>query len=103
MNIQRPDLQLFDQLLITHVLPTYSHMTRGKLTYLFAHIHAMQQCHIITEQQIQYNFTQFCLHLQHILNDTHISRSKSHDRHQFPTNHQMALTQELITLYESHS
>ena len=41
MAPKRTDLQLFDQLITTHALPTYSQMKYGRIAYLFAHIHAL--------------------------------------------------------------
>lgn len=101
MAIQRTDLQLFDKLILTHALPTYSQMKYGRIAYLFAHVHALQELNIITENYIHTNFSEFCRHLQLITNDQHLSRSKAHIRHQYPTTKQNQLTEEIIKEYKS--
>ena len=85
MAPKRTDLQLFDQLITTHALPTYSQMKYGRIAYLFAHIHALQELNIITENYMHNNFSEFCRHLQQITHDNHLSRSKAHIRHIFVT------------------
>ena len=100
MATKRTDLQLFDQLITTHALPTYSQMKYGRIAYLFAHIHALQQLDIITENYMHYNFSEFCRHLQQITHDKHFSRSKAHIRHQYPTSKQILLTEEIIKEYK---
>ena len=100
MATKRTDLQLFDQLITTHALPTYSQMKYGRIAYLFAHIHALQELDIITENYMHYNFSEFCRHLQQITHDKHFSRSKAHIRHQYPTSKQILLTEEIIKEYK---
>ena len=60
MSAKQTDLQFFDKLITTHALPTYSQMKYGRIAYLFAHIHALQELNIITENYIHYNFSAFC-------------------------------------------
>ena len=100
MAQKRTDLQLFDQLITTHALPTYSQMKYGRIAYLFAHIHALQALNIITENYIHNNFSEFCRHLQRIMKDNNLSRSKAHIRHQYPTSKQILLTEEIIKDYK---
>ena len=100
MAPKRTDLQLFDQLITTHALPTYSQMTYGRIAYLFAHIHALQKLEIISENYIYNNFSEFCRHLQQITHDYNLSRSKAHIRHQYPTAKQILLTEEIIKEYK---
>ena len=100
MAPKRTDLQLFDQLITTHALPTYSQMKYGRIAYLFAHIHALQALNIITENYMHNNFSEFCRHLQLIMKDNHLSRSKAHNRHQYPTDRQVQLTEEFIEEYK---
>ena len=100
MAPKRTDLQLFDQLIITHALPTYSQMKYGRIAYLFAHIHALQKLDIITEIYMHYNFSEFCRHLQQITHDKNFSRSKAHIRHQYPSSKQLLLTEEIIKEYK---
>ena len=100
MAPKRTDLQLFDQLITTHALPTYSQMKYGRIAYLFAHIHALQALNIITENYMHNNFSEFCRHLQLIMKDNHLSRSKAHIRHQYPTSKQILLTEEIIKEYK---
>jgi hypothetical protein len=102
MTKKSTKLQLFDQMLTKHVLPEYSQMKYGKITYLFAHIHAMRSCKIITEQDIIFNFTKFCRHLREILNDNKLSQSKCYDRHNFPSQKQEDLSINLIHLYSQN-
>ena len=100
MAPKRTDLQLFDQLITTHALPTYSQMKYGRIAYLFAHIHALQALNIITENYIHNNFSEFCRHLQRIMKDNNLSRSKAHIRHQYPSSKQILLTEEIIKDYK---
>ena len=100
MAPKRTNLQLFDQLITIHALPTYSQMKYGRIAFLFAHIHALQKLDIITENFIHNNFSEFCRHLQQITHDANLSRSKAHFRHQFPTKKQILLTEEIITEYK---
>ena len=100
MAPKRTDLQLFDQLITTHALPTYSQMTYGRIAYLFAHIHALQKLDIITENYIYNNFSEFCRHLQQITHDYNLSRSKAHIRHYYPTQKQILLTEEITKAYQ---
>ena len=100
MAPKRTDLQLFNQLITTHALPTYSQMTYGRIAYLFAHIHALQRLDIITENYIYNNFSEFCRHLQQITHDYNLSRSKAHIRHYYPTQKQILLTEEIIKEYK---
>lgn len=100
MSAKQTDLQLFDKLITTHALPTYSQMKYGRIAYLFAHIHALQELNIITENYIHYNFSAFCRHLELITNDNHLSRSKAYFRHQFPTTKQIQLTEEILKEYK---
>ena len=100
MAPKRTDLQLFDQLITTHALPTYSQMKYGRIAYLFAHIHALQTLDIITENYMHHNFSEFCRHLQQITHDNNLSRSKAHIRHQYPTSKQILLTEEIIKEYK---
>ena len=101
MATQRTNLQLFDKLIQIYALPTYSQMTYGRIAYLFAHIHALQELDIITENYIRYNFSAFCRHLQLITNDTNLSRPKALIRYQYPTHKQIMLTKEIFKEYKS--
>ena len=100
MAPKRTDLQLFNQLITTHALPTYSKMKYGRIAYLFAHIHALQKLEIISENYIYNNFSEFCRHLQQITHDNNLSRSKAHIRHRYPTAKQILLTEEIIKEYK---
>lgn len=100
MATKRTNLQLFDKLITTHALPTYSQMKYGRIAYLFAHIHALQTLDIITENHMHNNFSEFCRHLQQITHDNNLSRSKAHIRHQYPTSKQILLTEEIIKEYK---
>ena len=100
MATKRTDLQLFDKLITTYALPTYSQMKYGRIAYLFAHIHALQTLDIITENHMHNNFSEFCRHLQQITHDNNLSRSKAHIRHQYPTSKQILLTEEIIKEYK---
>ena len=100
MAPKQTDLQLFDQLITRHALPTYSKMKYGRIAYLFAHIHALQRLDIITENYIYNNFSEFCRHLQLLMKDNNLSRSKAHIRHYYPTQKQILLTEEIIKEYK---
>ena len=100
MTTKQIDLQVFDKLITTHALPTYSQMKYGRITYLFAHIHALQKLDIITENYIHQNFSAFCRHIELITNGKKLSRSKAHNRHQYPTDRQVQLTEEFIEEYK---
>jgi hypothetical protein len=100
MEPKRTDLQLFDQLITRHALPTYSKMKYGRIAYLFAHIHALQRLDIITENYMHQNFSEFCRHLQQITHDYNLSRSKAHIRHYYPTQKQILLTEEITKAYQ---
>ena len=100
MAAKQTDLQLFNQLITTHALPTYSKMKYGRIAYLFAHIHALQKLEIISDNYIHNNFSEFCRHLQLLMKEENLSRSKAHFRHYYPTQKQILLTEEILKEYK---
>lgn len=88
------------QLIEQHVQPSFHNNQYGKYVYLFAHVHAMEQCSIIHTVDVIGNFAAFCRLLAEMLQVDHFDSKKAYERYHYPSPHQLMLTEEIVKEYQ---
>jgi len=92
--------QLFEQLIREMVLHTYQKNRYGRYVLLSAHIHAMEECKIISRADVLNNMSDFARLLTEILGED-VSYKKFHQQYHNPSSHQYDMIDEYIVVYRN--
>ena len=95
LTITPTHLEYINTLIIRYVEPDYHIMENDRFEFLFAHIHAMQECDIITYEELDENICEFIKIWSELLDDPELSYDDSMTSFFHPSEEQRALTLEL--------